>query len=180
MPEFRTAQPDRLSDVAAELDHLAEAHAVELLACISEYGYLRMQTMPKKIDPQVGFSGCDVMIPAWDAGIRPALMRVPVSSGRRCILVTAVAIEPEPVPLVRDQAGRLMVPGTRISLDVLVAAFKGGESPEAIQENYETVSLADVYAIFAYYLPGRGRGLSGRAGAARRRAPGAHRGGRPT
>lgn len=66
--------------------------------------------------------------------------------------MTAVAIEPEPVPLVRDQEGRLMVPGTRISLDVLVAAFKRGESPEAIHENYESVSLADVYAIFSFYL----------------------------
>jgi uncharacterized protein (DUF433 family) len=66
--------------------------------------------------------------------------------------MTAATIEPEPVPLVRDQAGRLMVPGTRISLDVLVAAFKGGESPEAIHDNYETVPLADVYAIFSYYL----------------------------
>lgn len=66
--------------------------------------------------------------------------------------MSAVAIEPEPVPLVRDQAGRLMVPGTRISLDVLVAAFKRGKSPEAIHDAYETPSLADVYAIFAYYL----------------------------
>lgn len=66
--------------------------------------------------------------------------------------MTAVAIEPEPVPLVRDQAGRLMVPGTRISLDVLVADFKSGKTPEAIHDNYETVSLADVYAIFSYYL----------------------------
>ena len=66
--------------------------------------------------------------------------------------MTAAAIEPEPVPLVRDHAGRLMVPGTRISLDVLVAAFKRGKTPEAIHEGYESVSLADVYAIFAYYL----------------------------
>lgn len=66
--------------------------------------------------------------------------------------MTAAAIEPEPVPLVRDQAGRLMVPGSRISLDVLVADFKQGKTPEAIHEAYETVSLADVYAIFAYYL----------------------------
>lgn len=66
--------------------------------------------------------------------------------------MTAVAIEPEPVPLVRDQAGRLMVPGTRISLDVLVADFKRGKTPEALHDAYETVSLADVYAIFAYYL----------------------------
>ena len=54
--------------------------------------------------------------------------------------MTAVAIEPEPVPLVRDQAGRL------------VADFKRGKTPESIHEAYETVSLADVYAIFAYYL----------------------------
>jgi uncharacterized protein (DUF433 family) len=66
--------------------------------------------------------------------------------------MTAIAIEPEPVPLVRDHAGRLMVPGTRISLDVLVAAFKRGKTPEAIHEGYETVSLADVYAILTYYL----------------------------
>lgn len=57
-------------------------------------------------------------------------------------MMTAQAIDPEPVPLVRDEAGRLMVPGTRISLDVLVAAFKRGESPEAIHDDYETVPLA--------------------------------------
>ena len=56
------------------------------------------------------------------------------------------------MPLVRDLAGRLMVPGTRISLDVLVADFKQGKTPESIHDAYETVSLADVYAIFAYYL----------------------------
>jgi uncharacterized protein (DUF433 family) len=66
--------------------------------------------------------------------------------------MTAVAVDPEPVPLVRDQAGRLMVPDTRISLDVLVAAFKRGKTPEAIHDSYETVSLGDVYAIFTYYL----------------------------
>lgn len=66
--------------------------------------------------------------------------------------MSAAVIEPEPVPLVRDHVGRLMVPGTRISLDILVAAFKRGESPEAVHDDYETVSLADVYAIFTYYL----------------------------
>ena len=66
--------------------------------------------------------------------------------------MTAAAIAPEPVPLVRDLAGRLMVPDTRISLDVLLADFKQGKTPESIHDAYETVSLADVYAIFAYYL----------------------------
>lgn len=66
--------------------------------------------------------------------------------------MTAAVIEPEPVPLVRDHIGRLMVPGTRISLDILVADFKRGKTPEAVHDAYQTVSLADVYAIFAYYL----------------------------
>jgi uncharacterized protein (DUF433 family) len=66
--------------------------------------------------------------------------------------MTAAAIKPEPVPLVRDEAGRLMVVGTRISLDILVADFKLGRTPEAIHDSYETVSLADVYAVLAYYL----------------------------
>lgn len=67
-------------------------------------------------------------------------------------MTAQAVVDPEPVPLVRDQAGRLMVPGTRISLDVLVAAFKRGKTPEAIHDSYETVSLGDVYAIFTYYL----------------------------
>jgi uncharacterized protein (DUF433 family) len=54
--------------------------------------------------------------------------------------------------LVRDLAGRLTVPGTRICLDVLVADFKRGKTPESIHDADQTVSLADVYAIFAYYL----------------------------
>ncbi|MDR2454380.1 MAG: DUF433 domain-containing protein [Bifidobacteriaceae bacterium] len=67
--------------------------------------------------------------------------------------MSAVALlEPEPVPLTWDQAGRLVVPGTRISLEVLVEDFKRGRTPEAVHEAYETVSLADVYAVFSYYL----------------------------
>lgn len=64
--------------------------------------------------------------------------------------MTAAAIEPEPVPLTRDAAGRLMVIGTRVALDTLVAAFDRGDSPEAIHESYPTVSLGDIYAVFTY------------------------------
>lgn len=68
----------------------------------------------------------------------------------------AAAVEPEPVPLARDFAGRLMVAGTRVPLDTLVSAFKRGDSPEAIHESYDTVSLADVYLVLAYYLRHKG------------------------
>lgn len=64
--------------------------------------------------------------------------------------MTAAVIEPEPVPLTRDAAGRLVVIGTRVPLDTLVAAFERGDSPEAIHESYPTVSLGDIYAVFTY------------------------------
>lgn len=64
--------------------------------------------------------------------------------------MTAAAIEPEPVPLTKDAAGRLVVIGTRVPLDTLVAAFERGDSPEAIHESYPTVSLGDIYASFTY------------------------------
>lgn len=66
--------------------------------------------------------------------------------------MAAAEVEPEPVPLVRDEAGRFMIVGSRISLDVLVAHFTQGASPEAIHEAYPTVPLADVYAVLSYYL----------------------------
>lgn len=64
--------------------------------------------------------------------------------------MTAATIDPEPVPLARDEAGRLVVIGSRVPLDTLVAAFERGDSPEAIHESYSTVSLGDIYAIFTY------------------------------
>lgn len=65
---------------------------------------------------------------------------------------TALAFEPQSVPLARDAAGRLVVVGTRVPLETLMAAFKRGESPEAIHEPYDTVQRADIYAVLAYSL----------------------------
>ena len=62
----------------------------------------------------------------------------------------AMEFQPEPVPLVRDASGRLMVIGTRVPLDTLLAAFERGDSPESIHESYPSVSLGDIYAIFTY------------------------------
>lgn len=66
--------------------------------------------------------------------------------------MTAVAYEPEPVPLVKDAAGRLVVAGTRVPLETLIARFKSGDSAEETREQFPTVALADIYAVFAYYL----------------------------
>lgn len=63
-----------------------------------------------------------------------------------------IAVAPEPVPLKTDADGVVRVGGSRVTLDTLVAAFRTGDSPEEIHEQYPTVDLADIYAVLTYYL----------------------------
>ena len=44
------------------------------------------------------------------------------------------------------------VAGTRVSLDSIVHAFRRGESPETICQNFELLRLEEVYGAIAYYL----------------------------
>lgn len=74
---------------------------------------------------------------------------VEARSGLHAVRV-ATTIEPGPVPLARDELGRLMVVGTRVPLETLVAGFEQGETPEEIHGGFPTVGLADVYAVLAY------------------------------
>lgn len=64
----------------------------------------------------------------------------------------SLAVDPEPVPLTRDEHGAWRVEGTRVTLETLVAAFDRGDSPEEIHEQYPTVALGDVYALLTYCL----------------------------
>jgi len=53
---------------------------------------------------------------------------------------------------ISETNGNYYVAGTRISLDSIVHAFRRGESPEAICQNFELLSLEEVYGAIAYYL----------------------------
>jgi hypothetical protein len=48
------------------------------------------------------------------------------------------------------------IAGTRISLDSVVYAFHRGESAETICQNFELLSLEQVYGAIAYYLAHKG------------------------
>ena len=61
-------------------------------------------------------------------------------------------IERLTVPLRADASGTLRVGETRVSLDVVVAAFRAGASPEEITAEFPTLRLADVYTVLAFYL----------------------------
>ncbi len=53
---------------------------------------------------------------------------------------------------IEERNGSYYVAGTRISLDSLVHAFRRGESPETICQNFELLRLEDVYGAITYYL----------------------------
>ena len=56
------------------------------------------------------------------------------------------------VPLFDDGQGGLRVTGTRVLLERIVHAFEDGATPEGIVQSYDTLKLADVYAVLTWYL----------------------------
>ena len=56
---------------------------------------------------------------------------------------------------IEERDGNYYVAGTRISLDSIVHAFRRGESPETICQNFELLRLEEVYGAITYYLANR-------------------------
>jgi uncharacterized protein (DUF433 family) len=59
---------------------------------------------------------------------------------------------PDRVPIETDTDGVIRVGGTRVTLDTLIAAFDAGATAEEIAQQYDSVTLADVYSVIGYYL----------------------------
>ena len=55
-------------------------------------------------------------------------------------------------PLFQDAEGRIRVQDSRVTLDTLVARFQVGDTIEEINEGFPTVSIAQIYAVIAWYL----------------------------
>src|SRR5438270_853397 len=58
----------------------------------------------------------------------------------------------EPPPLRVDEGGAVRVGNSRISLDLIVEQYDHGMTPEDMVRAYDTLALADVHAVIAYYL----------------------------
>jgi uncharacterized protein (DUF433 family) len=56
------------------------------------------------------------------------------------------------VPIWEDPPGVFRVGNSRVLLELVLGAFKRGESAEAIVRSYRTLRLADVYAVIGRYL----------------------------
>ena len=63
-----------------------------------------------------------------------------------------LVVEPRPVPLTQIENGVWRVTGTRIPLERVIECYHAGLSPETTVEHFDTLRLADVYAIISFYL----------------------------
>jgi hypothetical protein len=73
---------------------------------------------------------------------------------REMAAMTTVDFEPltVTVPLREDPPGVFRVGDSRVLLELVLDAFKRGESAEAIVRSYRTLSLPEVYAVISRYL----------------------------
>src|SRR5437660_2332419 len=55
-------------------------------------------------------------------------------------------------PLRVDEGGVVRVGKSRVSLDLVVEQYENGMTPEGMVRAYDTLVLADVHAVIAYYL----------------------------
>lgn len=51
-----------------------------------------------------------------------------------------------------DAGGIVRVGNTRVSLDLVVEQYENGMMPEDMVRAYDTLALADLYSVLAYYL----------------------------
>jgi uncharacterized protein (DUF433 family) len=56
---------------------------------------------------------------------------------------------------VEQRNGGYYVAGTRVSLDSVVSSFNNGDSPETIRQNFQSLTLEQVYGAIAFYLAHR-------------------------
>jgi uncharacterized protein (DUF433 family) len=66
--------------------------------------------------------------------------------------IETLPLRTDPCPLRVDQGGVVRVGASRISLDLLVEQYENGMTPEGMVRAYDTLSLADIHAVIAYYL----------------------------
>ncbi len=70
-------------------------------------------------------------------------------------MTLAETLVPKLPPLREDGDGTFRVGQTRITLDTVIGAYWDGMTAEEIVGAYDSLDLADVHAVLAYYLANR-------------------------
>jgi uncharacterized protein (DUF433 family) len=67
-------------------------------------------------------------------------------------LVQMLPINADRPPLRLDEGGTVRIGNSRVTLDLVVEQYENGMMPEDMVRAYDTLELADVHAVIAYYL----------------------------
>src|SRR5947209_15135279 len=67
-------------------------------------------------------------------------------------LANGLPLHAELPPLRVDEGGAIRVGKSRVSLDLVVEQYENGMTPEDLVRAYDTLDLADIHAVIAYYL----------------------------
>jgi uncharacterized protein (DUF433 family) len=67
-------------------------------------------------------------------------------------LANGLPLQAEPPPLRVDDGGAVRIGKTRVTFDLVVEQYENGMTPEDLVRAYDTLDLADVHAVIAYYL----------------------------
>ncbi|HET6246288.1 MAG TPA: DUF433 domain-containing protein [Tepidisphaeraceae bacterium] len=62
---------------------------------------------------------------------------------------------PKAPPLREDPPGTVRVGNSRVTLDVFLGAYAQGLSVDEIAKEFDSLRVADIYAVIAYYLENR-------------------------
>jgi len=63
-----------------------------------------------------------------------------------------LSIAKMPVPLREEPTGTYRIGKSRVTLDVMINAYKMGDSAEQIVESFSSLKLSEVYLVIAFYL----------------------------
>jgi uncharacterized protein (DUF433 family) len=66
--------------------------------------------------------------------------------------INGLPFSAEAPPLRADHGGTVRIGKGRITLDLVVEQYENGMTPEDMVRAYDTLVLADVHAVIAYYL----------------------------
>src|SRR3954447_14954761 len=67
-------------------------------------------------------------------------------------LTNTLPLEAVSPPLRMNEGGTVRVGNGRVSLDLVVEQYENGMTPEEMVRAYDTLVLADVHAVIAFYL----------------------------
>ena len=63
----------------------------------------------------------------------------------------SLTLEAQPLPMQECPDGVVRIGGTRVTLDLVIGAYRRGATPVEIVQAYDTLRLQDVYAVLSYY-----------------------------